>query len=306
MSTTILFATDFSPSSEAASLAARALAQRLGARVVCAHAVAPWRGPVGAGAGEDSIEGFHELYQKEMAARSQRLHQIADELAEHGIQATARLLDGSAGPVVEAICRAAEDNQAVLVIVGSHGRTGLSRLVLGSVAERVVRLCSTSVLVARPPVVEREGFRRVLVPTDFSEAAEVALDQAATLAAQDAVIDILHCWQVDEFSDALLEVADTHAAYGVASGHTAERAHQLGEALVRRLSVGARKVTFHLREARATSGILDFLDAQDAAYELVAVGTHGRTGIDRLLIGSVAESTVRYAPCSVLVARPRA
>src|SRR5690606_29472907 len=102
------------------------------------------------------------------------------------------------------------------------------------------------------------------------------------------------------------DAPDAHAAHGIASGRTAERAHQLGEALARRLSGGARKVTFHLREARATSGIHDFIEAQGAPYDLVAVGTQGRTGIERLLIGSVAESTVRYAPCSVLVARPRA
>jgi nucleotide-binding universal stress UspA family protein len=306
MSTTILFATDFSPSSEAAIHATRALARHLGARVVCVHAVAPWRGePDPLAGGNSDIEGFHALYRKEMTARSRRLHQLADELGRHGIQASARLLDGSAGPVVEAICAGAEDSHAVLVILGSHGRTGLSRLVLGSVAERVVRLCSTSVLVARAPVVDVAGFRRVLVPTDFSETAEVALDQAAALAAPDAVIDILHCWQLDEFSDGMVEAPEVDAAHGVASQRASDRAHQLGEALVRRLAVGSRKVTFHLRKGSATSGIHAFIDEQATPYDLVAVGTHGRTGIQRLLIGSVAESTVRYAPCSVLVARPR-
>jgi nucleotide-binding universal stress UspA family protein len=313
--TTILFATDFSPSSEAASQITTALAHHLGARVVCTHAVAPFRaGPEpGAGSAEaiDAIDvgGFHAIYQKEMTARAQRLQQLADELARHGIQASARLLDGSAGPVVEAICAAAGDTHAApvsLVILGSHGRTGLSRLLLGSVAERVVRLCSTSVLVARAPVIDRAGFRRVLVPTDFTEAAEVALDQAATLAAPDAVIDVLHCWQVDEFSDGLVEAADTHEARGVASRHAAERARHLGEAMVRRLAGGQRKVAFHLREGRPTSCIHDFIEEQAAPYDLVAVGTHGRTGVQRLLVGSVAEYTVRYAPCSVLVARPRA
>jgi nucleotide-binding universal stress UspA family protein len=305
--TTILFATDFSPSSEAASNTTRALARHLGARVVCAHAVAPFRSAADPlVTGSVDIEGFHAMYQEEMAARGRRLQQLADELGRHGIQASARLLDGSAGPVVEAICAAADDAHASLVILGSHGRTGLARLVLGSVAERVVRLCSTSVLVARAPAAEREGFHRVLVTTDFTEAAEVALDQAATLAAPDAAIDILHCWQIDEFSDGLVEVLDAHEAHGVASRRVAERARHLGEALVRRLAVGSRQVTFHVREGRATSGIHAFIEAQATPYDLVAVGTHGRTGIQRLLIGSVAESTVRYAPCSVLVARPRA
>jgi len=308
---TILFATDFSPSSEAAAQITRALARHLGARVVCAHAVAPFRStpdPLVDGNidGDIDVRGFHALYQEEMAARSRRLQQLADELGRHGIQASARLLDGSAGPAVEAICAGAEDSHASLVIVGSHGRTGLERLMLGSVAERVVRLCSTSVLVARAPVAERDGFHRVLVSTDFTEAAEVALDQAATMAAPDAAIDVLHCWQLDEFSDGLLEQPDAHEAHGVASRRTAERARHMGEAMVRRLAVGNRKVTFHLREGRATAAIQAFIEEQATPYDLVAVGTHGRTGMQRLLIGSVAESTVRYAPCSVLVARARA
>jgi nucleotide-binding universal stress UspA family protein len=309
MSTTILFATDFSPSSEAASQITRALAHHLGARVVCAHAVAPFRsGPEPLADGIVDVGGFHAIYQAEMAARGQRLQELADELGRHGIHASVRLLDGTAGPVVEAICAAAGDTHAApvaLVILGSHGRTGLGRLLLGSVAERVVRLCSTSVLVARSPVIDRGGFHRVLVPTDFTEAAEVALDQAATLAAQDAVIDILHCWQLDEFSDGLVEVPDAHEARGAASRRASERARHLGEALVRRLAVGQRQVTFHLREGRATPCIHAFMDEQATPYDLVAVGTHGRTGVQRFLIGSVAESTVRYAPCSVLVARAR-
>lgn len=303
--TTILFATDFSPSSEAASQATRALAQHLGARVVCAHAVGPRRAAPGErAAGNDDIEGFHAVYREEMTARSQRLQELADELGRHGIQATARLLDGAAGSVPESVCAAAEDAHASLVIIGSHGRTGLTRLLLGSVAERVVRLCTTSALVARPPLVEREGFRRVLVPTDFSETAEVALDQAATLAAPDAVIDILHCWQLDEFADGMVEAPTANVPHDVASQRTAERAHHLGEALVRRLA--PHKATFHLREGSPSSGILAFIEEQSAPYDLVAVGTHGRTGMQRFLIGSVAESTVRYAPCSVLVARSRA
>jgi nucleotide-binding universal stress UspA family protein len=306
MSTTILFATDFSPASDVATRTARALAQHLGARVVCAHAVGPRRAPPNPLAiVSDDIEGFHEIYREELRARSQRLHVLADELGKHGVQATAKLLDGAAGTVVETICAAAEDTHAALVVLGSHGRTGLTRLVLGSVAERVVRTCATSVLVAREPAMERQGFRHVLVPTDFTESAEVALDQAATMAAADAVIDILHCWQLDEFVDGLVEVEDTHSAHGVVARRTAERAHQLGESLVRRLAVGQRTVRFHLREGTPTAGIHAFIEEQNAPYDLLAVGTHGRTGLQRFLIGSVAESTVRYAPCSVLVARPR-
>lgn len=301
MSTTILFATDFSDSSEAARQLTRALARHLDARVVCTHAAMIPIFPAGE---HDVVAGdvasFRQLVQEELAVRRARLQEFANELGAHGIVASTQVVEGSA---VEAICSAARETAAALVIIGSHGRTGLKRIVLGSVAERVVRACETSVLVARPPVIDRAGFQRVLVPTDFSQAAEVALDQALTLATENATIDILHCWTPDEFPDGLLRPLEGTRPSIAPSA--AERAKALGDAWVQRVAVGRRQVAFHLMADRPTAGIQRFLDEQEP-YELVAVGTQGRTGMQRLLIGSVAESTVRYAPCSVLVARPRA
>jgi nucleotide-binding universal stress UspA family protein len=301
MSTTILFATDFSDSSQAARQLTRALARHLGARVVCAHAAMV---PIYPASEHDVLAAdfvhLRQLMQEELAVRDQRLQEIASELGKDGIAASTRVVEGAA---VESICSAAQEAAAALVIVGSHGRTGLKRIVLGSVAERVVRTCETSVLVARPPVIDQAGFRRVLVPTDFSQAAEVALDQAVTMAAEDAVIDILHCWTADEFADGWLRPIENGRPVTVPDA--AARARELGESWVKRVGLGHRRVAFHLVADRPTAGIQTFLDEQ-APYDLVAVGTHGRTGMQRLFIGSVAESTVRYAPCSVLVARPRA
>lgn len=301
MSTTILFATDFSDSTEAARHITHALARHLGARVVCAHAATVAMFPPEAhelSAGD--VESFQVLVREELAVRRERLQEIAGEFTGDGITASARLEEG---PVVDTICSIARELAAALVIVGSHGRTGLKRFFLGSVAERVVRACETSVLVARPPTVDREGFHRVLVPTDFSQAAEVALDQAMTLASEHAIIDILHCWTPEEFPDGLLRPLESGRPQ--AAPPAAERAKELGEAWMRRVAMGRRQVAFHLVAERPTAGIQQFIDEQEQPYDLIAIGTHGRTGMERLLIGSVAESTVRYAPCSVLVARPR-
>ncbi len=302
MSTTILFATDFSESTEAARHITRALARHLGARVVCAHAATVTMiPPEGHELSSVAFESFQILVREELAVRRERLQEIAGEFTGDGITASARLEEG---PVVDTICSIARELDAALVIVGSHGRTGLKRFFLGSVAERVVRACETSVLVARPPTVDREGFHRVLVPTDFSQAAEVALDQAMTLASEHAIIDILHCWTPEEFPDGLLRPLE--AGRPQAAPPAAERAKELGEAWMRRVAMGRRQVAFHLVAERPTAGIQQFIDEQEQAYDLIAIGSHGRTGMERLLIGSVAESTVRYAPCSVLVARPRA
>ncbi|ACY12929.1 universal stress protein [Haliangium ochraceum] len=300
---TILFATDFSEASEVAGHVTRAVARHLQARVICAHAVVATEAqPDAYELASGHVEDFRKSFQEDLAARHARIEQFAEELGRYGLSASSRMLDGS---VIESICEAADEAQAALVILGSHGRTGLKRFVLGSVAERVVRLCSTSVLVARAPVIDQQGFRRVLVPTDFSEAAEVALDQAASLAAADASIDILHCWQPEEFPDGLIHRTEDAKVHDNLGKQVQDRANSLGNALVRRVAIGKRKVRFHWQHSRPGAGIHEFIEQQAEPYDLIGVGTHGRTGINRLLVGSVAESTVRYAPCSVLVARPR-
>lgn len=302
--TTILLATDFSTHAQAAGQTALTLARYLDARLICMHA------SVMTGARPDAyelstghLEDFRLEQQTELARQRERLQQMAEEFAAHGVRATAELADGTP---VAAICKAAEDCGAALVVMGSHGRTGFERVLLGSVAERVVRLCHTSVLVTRPPVVSDGGFRRILVPTDFGDAANIALDQATTLAAVDADIDILHCWQMDELPEDLHHETATRAGvYGHVSKSVAETAMHLGEELVRRVAHGQRRASFHLLEGRPTARIHRFMDEREQSYDLIAVGTHGRTGLDRLLLGNVAEATVRYAPCSVLVGRPR-
>lgn len=302
--TTILLATDFSEHAEVAGRIALTLARRLEAKVVCMHAsVMTEARPDAYEIARGQLEEFRMGFQEDLARRRHRLQLMVEELERRGVKAEHRLVDG---PAVHAICNTARDVGAALVVMGSHGRTGFKRVLLGSVAERVVRLCETSVLVARPPVVGDEGFRRILVPTDFDQAANVALDQSTTLAAVDANIDILHCWQVDEFPDEMLEqTAGASGLYGRVAEAVTETSKRFGEGLVKRVAHGQRRVAFHLIEGQPTAGIHEFIEERDQPYDLIAVGTHGRSGLDRLLIGSVAEVTVRYAPCSVLVARPR-
>ncbi|WP_428267033.1 universal stress protein [Haliangium sp.] len=302
MSTTILFATDFSAGAEHAARITRAVARHVGAEVVCMHAVVmtearPDEYEIATG----EVEAFRRSFQEDLAGRRSRLHELVESFSAQGVSAHARLVDG---PTVDVICQVAGEVEASLVVVGSHGRSGLRRMLLGSVAERVARLSPCSVLVARPPATGSEGFHRVLIPVDVNALAEVALDQGAALAAPDAHIDLLHCWLLDEFPDGMLAPLAPGASHRAAAVVVSEHLRVRGQELAQRVGGDGREVGFHLCEGRATAGIHSFMD-ENQPYDLVVVGTHGRTGMRRLLLGSVAESTVRYAPCSVLVARAR-
>lgn len=301
---TILFATDFSEHAVIAGAYAMNLARRLQAELVSIHATTHHTeaNPEAYEISRGYLEEFRQKLQHDLAHRRQSLKLLSDQAERQGIRTRHDLVQGAAA---EAICQAADDTGAELIVVGSHGRTGLKRMILGSVAERVVRLARTSVLVARSPLADQAGFRHVLVPTDFEEGARLALEQARLLSANDAAIDILHCWFVDGSLDGSFEPGATGAVYRTLAESLVNDAEKQGEEMARLAAGGQRRVTFHLQEGRPAGAIQSFVERQERGYDLVAVGTHGRRGIERLLLGSVAEATVRYSPCSVLVARAR-
>ncbi len=200
------------------------------------------------------------------------------------------------------IVQQAETWKADLVVVGSHGATGLARVLLGSVAERVVRHAHAPVLVARP--ISKSG--EVLVGTDFSDPNLPAVAAAAWEAKREQRrLTILHSIEIPTMASmsSYLSVPFGGIAYG---GLDAEAMASLETMIDGRL----RDV---LAEADATEGARTVVwgppgaalihAAERLNAELVVVATLGRTGLRRLLVGSVAETVVRAAPCSVLVVR---
>jgi nucleotide-binding universal stress UspA family protein len=183
-------------------------------------------------------------------------------------------------------------------VLGTHGHTGLARVLLGSVAESVVRRAPCSVLVVRPDS-EPRPFARVLCPIDFSKDSPRALELAARL--------------VDPAGGgiALLHVIDPPAVYTRAQ-QALELAHELDQATLQHLGRCAAElagktrapVTTLSRVGRPGAEILKLLE-EDPGFDLVVTGSHGRTGLERMLLGSVAEKVVRHAGRPVLVARPR-
>jgi nucleotide-binding universal stress UspA family protein len=300
---TILFATDFSGDAEYAGAYALLLARRLQAELVCVHVSPRYDArPNAYELSHGHLEEFRQRLQSELAHRRATLEAMVEEAGRQGIRARHDLIEGTAA---EAICQTADGIDADLIVVGSHGRTGIKRFFLGSVAERVVRMAGCSVLVARKPMITERGFQHILVPTDFEDGARVALEQARALAAHDAVIDLLHCWFVDGVVEGLLEPGATGAVYTSLVDIVLGDAKKNGQTLVELAAGDTRQVNFHLHEGRPAGCVQNFMEEQDSPYDLVAVGTHSRRGLERVLLGSVAEATVRYSTCSVLVARAR-
>ncbi|HSK00720.1 MAG TPA: universal stress protein [Kofleriaceae bacterium] len=143
------------------------------------------------------------------------------------------------------------------------------------------------------------SFRKILCPTDFSEGSRQALSLAIDRLGADAQVVLVHVWQPPFVygPDAGLPGSVFIETKTLAEN---ELAKWKGEAE----QLGARRVTTVLATGAPWHEIVE-LARQDPAIDLIAMGTHGRTGIKHVLLGSVAEKVVRHAPCPVLAVRVR-
>ncbi len=207
------------------------------------------------------------------------------------------------GPApAETVVAYAAETEADLIVMGSHGRRGVRRMLLGSVTEEVVHTASCPVMVAHLPEQTPSLVRRILVPIDFSASGAPALDWAETLASSyDACLVLLH----------VLEDFKPMEPYEVAFGNLIDEVlPQLEEHARNELERTAAsfagkglQTETHVEHGRPADGILDFAARQDVG--LIVLASHGRTGLERLLLGSVAARVMRSAPCPVLIVRPR-
>ena len=197
------------------------------------------------------------------------------------------------------VCKVAEELKTQLVVLPSHGRHGLKRLLLGSVAERIVRHCDCSVLVLRrdadeSDVAEAHGFPKssVLVPIDFSASSQHAIDSALETAERPEAVHVLNV--VYELEDPTL------IGNQVVTDDTRRAGRQ--EYLERWLAEHGYKGI----QAKVTTGdpgimIVDYAESLGAG--LIVMPSHGYHGLKRLVLGSTTERVIRYATSPVLVLR---
>lgn len=281
----ILCPTDFSAGSQQALRVAVRMAKESGAELVLAHA---WHMPPAAYALEPPyVQGIVDDSQRALDAA------VKEATAAGAEHVSAKLLMGVPWmEIVEQLEKQAFD----VCVIGTLGRTGLARVLLGSVAEQVVRHAPCSVLAVRPGG-DVEPFRHALVPTDFSESAMYALELAATLVDPSGSISLLH---IIEAPTAFSGKLDTEFAREL-DKHGAAALDKELERIKRTAQV---PVAVRARIGYPGAQTLAEIDA-DRSIDLVVMGSHGRTSFKRALLGSVAEKIVRHAHCPVLVARKR-
>lgn len=199
------------------------------------------------------------------------------------------------GDPAEEIVRYARESGQDLVVMATHGRSGIERWVRGSVAERVLRTCEVPLLLCTPSALEprHDGpFRRILVPLDGSEVADRILPLVEEVARR-------HGSQVTLLRVEPLVITEVPSP--VLSGSLWDPAPLEQSLEPRRQRLAAAGVH---ADARAVYGVVAAKILQAARdADLLAMTTHGRTGLARWWFGSVAEQVLRHAPCPLLVLR---
>jgi nucleotide-binding universal stress UspA family protein len=291
----VLWPTDFSDPARAALDHAIAIALAEQARFTALH-VEPR--PVVFGG---------EAYATEVPLDRARLEELAGSLEEAaapartaGLEVATRLVEGDPlHGLLEQVDVLAPD----LVVVGTHGRRGVERLVLGSVAEALLRRSLVPVLTvspsSRPPRAQDVLLRRIVCPLDLTPAARHTLDYALDLARHYAArLDVVHVVEGPPGGE-----RQAHAHYDVPEfrGHLGSDALARLRAAVPEQARRDVAVGEIVSAGPAATEILRLARERDA--DLIVMGAHGATPLDVLFFGSTARDVVRSAACPVITLR---
>lgn len=287
----VLVATDFSETAAVAVGWAVDVARHHGAALHMVHALT-LPAPVG-----EYVPATADFGQELLAVARSKLEAAAEEARAADLQVE---LEVPIGVPSQSILRTAEEVDADLIVLGTRGLTGFAHLLLGSTAERVVQRARCPVLTVHPGDAPRRPIRTIVAPTDFSASAESAVKVAHELLRgleDHARLVLVHAFHMPIEYTAYGPIPTSINYLADAGADAQERLDLLAQDFARE----GLTVDTVAREGYAPDVIVEEAEARGA--DLVAMGTHGRTGLAHLLLGSTAERVVQHAPCPVLTVR---
>jgi len=237
-----------------------------------------------------------QLIEKEEKATRERLEKIKSMAAKEGVEC--EIIARHTESPFQAIIEEAEKNQVDMIIMGRRGRTGLRRLLMGSVTAKVIGHSPCNVLVI--PRLAEIRYQKILVATDGSKYSVAAASEAIGIAkrcgAELFIISVVPSETASAFDIVHSEMQHEMIA---------KKEFQDGEKNVNDLLDIARQegvnVERHIIQGRPYEVIVE--KAREKGVDLIVMGSHGRTGMERLLMGSVTERVVGNADCSVLIVK---
>ncbi len=293
--THIFFATDFSPCSALAFRYAVEWARIFEAQLTLFHGISLQPGL-------DIDVGIAQRYfDEQQQAAQDRLHQLRKEARQQVAKVEIEMRTGI--PSAN-ICDLARDRKADLIITGTHGWTGFNRVVLGSVAERVIQQAPCPVLSVpdRSPEETTDMHslsiqpRHIILPVDFSDCSMDAYEYAVQVAKWfDAPLTLVHAIEPLSYS---LDFTLTHPLQEKSNREKVERRLQDLTTLLQEQGLSAQH---ELVDKPSVKAILETGTAQQA--DLVLMGTHARSAFSRLILGSTTNNILQQSPYPILTVK---
>ncbi|MCA8924929.1 MAG: universal stress protein [Planctomycetes bacterium] len=233
--------------------------------------------------------------QETQDAEFSELQVVQEELQRQGVRARVRV---KTGKPAEGILDAIEELKPDLVAMATHGRSGISRWIRGSVAERVLRHCPVPLLMCNQASLDgaspASSFRSIVIPLDGSELAAEVIPHATQIAKLYG--STLHLIRVQPFLySTVADLGPMPAAW------EPENITKALEPIADKLRKDGFVVRVHAGLGDEALEIIKLAEREHA--DMIAITTHGRSGVSRWAFGSVAERIVRHAPCPLLVLR---
>lgn len=239
---------------------------------------------------------FDEVPEEYRSRTHEAVEKIEEQAKAAGVDVETAVLENE-GPVHTAIIDYATEHEMDCIVMGTHGRTGVGRFVLGSVTERTLRESPIPVMGIHGETDFEPAFESILVPTDGSDGAWAALHHATELAvAADASMHLVHS----------IDLGGVTGDPG--SGYFLDRLETVGEEMLEKAASHARQAGVSDVQTTLLRGsphrvIREY--AADKGLDAIVMGTHGRTGVERWFLGSVTERVVRRSEVPVIAVSSR-
>ena len=298
---------DGSELAEAVFTYAKELAGRLDLDLTLFHVCVP---------GERELASMHRAYVERAAEIVGR--QSEEVRRQTGIESGGRVLEARAelavGHPAEEILRYADENDIDLILIASHGRSGVRRWAIGSVADKVLRSSKVPVWLARAGIPEETLYgkwpsRTLLVPLDGSELAESVLPHVEALAKQRGT-ELVKVVLIRVCETPFITVDYPEASMPLTWGEHVEHikssfkagCEQYLQGVAKRLSDAGLKVQSEVLMGEVADEIVAY--ATKNPFNLIAMSTHGRSGVSRWAYGSVTDKVLHRVASPLFVVRP--
>lgn len=285
MYNTMVVGFDDSLSSRAALIEASNRARIHNGKVIMAHAV--FFDTEEFGIAPEQLDKRMKIGEKACMESKQKI------TAEFGIEVQSLLCEGDPA---EVILDVAQGKKADLIVLGTYGRKGLNRLLMGSVTSHVIAEATTDVLVVKKPCTECTGeYKSILVPFDGSDFSKQAVKRACEIAKEDnSTVTVLYVIPRYE------EMLDFFKTDSIRSSLMQE-AEKITKSAKEFASLQGTTVITQISEGHAPDRIVEIV--KERKHDLIVMGSHGYRGVNKAIMGITTERVIMNATCPILVVR---